>query len=421
MRKILTGLSIVAALFLSIAPVFVEPAHAAAGIFASGGGTVTAGERFTVTVKASGTTFDSLQGTISVSGPVEIVSFSPGSATWLPGKSPANGQQFVGIASATNSLVVARITLRGTKEGSGSVSVGGVKLASKGAIVGTDGGSTSFKINRALQVPGTVKVSSASHPDQNEAYAVPTVELSWDKPSGVTAFSYVFDQDSNTTPAAKETTAETSAKFENQAVGTYYFHIRAKNGDGWGGTTHFKVTIKEPDPTINDTLVKPVIAKIEKLENFQTDLEAGTLTGIVISGTGQPDYTLNLSVTPSFGELPAEALSTKIDTTGNWQLTFEQPLKAGFYTLTAQAQLDKTLSPVSDPVKVELSLAKGGNVQFITVNDAVPSPVPTPTPTPTATVLGLKRSSWVVIGVALLALLATGAVGLIIRQRNKYR
>ncbi len=63
-------------------------AFAAGGIYASGGGTKTIGQTFTITVAASGAEFDSLQGKIAVSGPVDIVSFSAGSATWLPGKTP---------------------------------------------------------------------------------------------------------------------------------------------------------------------------------------------------------------------------------------------------------------------------------------------------------------------------------------------
>ncbi|MEX1052148.1 MAG: hypothetical protein WEC83_02035, partial [Patescibacteria group bacterium] len=123
-------------------------ALAAGSITASGGGTFTNGSTFTMTVKASGATFDSLQGTISVTGPVSIVSFSAGGATWLPGKTPANNSQFVGITSSTSSLTVATIKLKGTKEGSGKVTVSGVRLAKSGSEVGTGGGSTSLTISR---------------------------------------------------------------------------------------------------------------------------------------------------------------------------------------------------------------------------------------------------------------------------------
>ena len=121
MKKIL---SLVFALIFSFSMFLAaDSVHAAGGVFPSGGGTKTVGQTFTVSVNASGTTFDSLQGIISVSGPVSVVSFAAGGATWLPGKTPANGSQFVGIATATNSLNVATITLKATAEGSGAETV----------------------------------------------------------------------------------------------------------------------------------------------------------------------------------------------------------------------------------------------------------------------------------------------------------
>lgn len=416
MVKTLTWLVIILGLMLS--PLAAVPAHAAAGIFSSGGGNFVVGEKFSVTVTASGTTFDSLQGTISVSGPVDVVSFSPGSATWLPGKSPGNGQQFVGITSATGSLTVAKITLKGNKEGSGSVNVSGVKLASKGQVVATDAGGASFKIGRAPVLPGTVNVTSPSHPNQNEFYENPTVELQWEKSAGVTDFSYVFDQNPSTTPATNQPDGPgTSAKFENQAIGTYYFHIRAKNGDGWGGTTHFKVNIKEPDPKINDTLTIPTIKKMSKLPTFATDLENGTASGIRLTGTGEPNYTMNVKFSPSLGEA-GELASVAADATGAWTVDLEKPVKVGFYTVTVQGQQEKVLTPVSEPKKFEVSIADGGKIGFIDQHDAVPSPVPTPSPTKSA-VQGSRIANLNLIWPLAVALGGTGLVAGIVQWRKR--
>jgi hypothetical protein len=409
---------ILAAAALSVSPIATLPVHAASGIFASGGKTVTEGEKFTITVKASGTNFDSLQGSISVSGPVSIVSFSAGSATWLPGKSPANGQQFVGITTTTNSLTVATIVLKGTKEGSGSVNVSGVRLAKEGAVVATDAGGTSFKINRAPVLPGQISVSSSTHPDQGQAYTERTIALAWDKPSGVTEFSYLLDQAAGTTPATKATGTGTSASYENKDIGTYYFHIRGKNGDGWGGTTHYKIMIKEPDPAINDTLDKPVIKTVTKLDPFSTDLEAGTMTGLTFTGTAPAGYTVNLSASPAFIDVPAEKLATTATAEGTWTINLDVPVKAGFYKLTAQGVMEKVLTPISDPVKVELSLAKGGEVRYITEKDIVQTPSPTPSAVPTK-VNGARSNMMTLVWVALGALVATGVVAFIVRRRRK--
>jgi hypothetical protein len=408
-----------ATIALTVAPIVAQPAHAAAGIFASGGGSVTVGDKFTVTVKASGTEFDSLQGAISVSGPASVVSFTAGGATWLPGKTPANGQQFVGIVSKTSSLTVATITLKATGEGSGSVNVSGVKLAKTGQIVATDAGGAGFTVKRAPQLPGQIKVSSSTHPDQGQVYEARTINVSWDKPNGVTEFSYLLDQSAGTTPGTKATGSGTSAAYENKDVGTYYFHIRGKNGDGWGSTTHFKIAIKEPDPKINETLTKPVIQKAVKHATFATNIDEGTLTGIMINGTAEPSYKVVLTATPSLGDVPAEKLTTTADETGAWQILLDVPVRAGFYKLTVQGMQDKILTPVSEAIRLELSIAKGGYVGFITEKDVVPTPMPSPTPSPAVTVKGARTPAMSLLWGALFALVATGVVWAVVRMRRQ--
>lgn len=411
---------LVAGALMAIAPMSAGQVLAAGGIYAGGGGNFTVGEKFTITVTAKGVRFNSLEGVISVSGPVEVLGFAPGSAQWV--KEPANNQRFVGtfLGGSSDNFTVARITLRGTKEGSGGVSVNGAKLVHEGKIVSTDSGGANFSIGRAPQPPGQIKISSPSHPDQGVAYENRDITLQWDKPAGVSEFSYLLDQSAGTVPATKADGAGTSVSYTGKEIGTYYFHIRAKNGDGWGPASHFKITIKEPDPKINDELTKPVIAAIRKAKNFQTNVSEGTLSGITLYGTGQPDFKLNLNFTPKPGDIPAEAFSTTIDPTGAWQITFDQPLKAGFYTLTAQGQQDKTLTAMSEEVKVELSVAKGGNVQFITAKDVIPSPTPTPSPSPVP-VKGLfgNSSTPAILAGLLFAVLATGGVGLFIWWRNR--
>jgi len=99
-------------------------------------------------------------------------------------------------------------------------------------------------------VAGSVNVSSSSHPDQNTWYASKDVVLAWNKPDGVTDFSYAFDTNPATIPDNSTEGADTSHTFTNSPDGTSYFHIKAKNDIGWGDTTHFKVNIDStsPDP-----------------------------------------------------------------------------------------------------------------------------------------------------------------------------
>jgi len=367
-RKFIIGVMIASlvSIFLPI------KTSAAGGIYASGGGTKTVGQTFTVYVTASGAVFKALEGTISVSGPVSIVSFSPGGATWT--SSPANGVHFVGmVVGGTDSLTVASIKLRATGIGNGAVSVSSVRLADNGVEVGSGAGSASFAIEAAPDLPGSVKVTSTSHPDPNTAYDVTTIVLSWNKESGVDAFSYLLDQAEGTTPPAKTTDTKTTITYPDKAVGTYYFHIRAHKSDGWGSTTHFKINIKEPDAKIDEALSKPSDIKIERDASAVNNIDDGTLTGIIITGKTEPGYTANIVLDPAPTLPEGKTLTAIADTEGNFKLLIDVALKAGLYKLTVQGQKEKVLTPLSDLIKFEISLKEGGTINIITSDDINPT------------------------------------------------
>lgn len=365
MKRLSFFLMIIATILISIP----SSAKAAAGIFASGGGEKTVGQTFTITVSASGAEFDSFEGGISVSGPVDVLAFSPGNATWLPGKAPSNGGQFVGITSPTSSLTVATIKLKAKGVGKGSINVPNGKLARNGVVTGSDSGGASFSIVRAPEPPSGPNVTSSSHPDQNSSYEATTIALSWDKAKGVDAFSYLLDQSENTKVANKTTSTDTTATFPDKTIGTYYFHIKAHNGDGWGDTTHFKITIKEPEAKINPALSAPKIEKIEKLNSFINDIKNGTVSGILIAGTTEPNFVANLSINPTPTIPEGRKLSATADELGNWEINLDYPIVSGFHKITIQGQKDKVLTPISEEVRFEISQIKGGNVHILTAED----------------------------------------------------
>jgi len=360
--------AIMIALMFSIA-MLPTKSLAAGGIYASGGGKVTVGQTFTVNVTASGATFDTVSGAISVSGPVSVVSFAAGDATWI--NRPTNGGSFNGafLGDKKTSFTIATIKLKGSSVGSGAVTVSGASLKNAGSVVGTGTGNASFTIEKAPDLPGAVKVSSPSHADQATAYETTTIELAWTKDSGVDGFSYLLDQAEGTTPTTKITDANTSAAYPNNAVGTYYFHIRAHKPDGWGGTTHFRINIKEPDAKINSSLAKPSDIKIEKDSNFVNNIKEGTVTGIVITGKTEPGFTANITITPAPTMPEGRTLTAAADSSGNWRLLIDFPIAVGFHKLTVQGQKEKVLTPISDEITFEISQAKGGSINILTDND----------------------------------------------------
>lgn len=359
-------------LFALTVLLFPTKSLAAAGIFASGGGTITVGQTFTVNVTASGATFDTVSGSISVSGPVSVVSCVAGEATWI--NKPSSGGSFNGafLGEKKNSFTVATIKLKATGTGNGAVNISGASLKNAGSVVGTSAGGASFKIEKAPDLPGAPKVSSASHPDQNAAYEATTIELAWIKDAGVDGFSYILDQAEGTTPAAKTTDASTSITYTDKAVGIYYFHIRAHKADGWGGTTHFKINIKEPDAKIDASLSKPSDIKIEKDSEFVNNIKEGTVAGIVITGKTEPGFTANLTLTPTPILPEGKTLTAVAGEEGNFRLLIDFPIASGYHTLTIQGQKEKVLTPISDIITFEIVQAKGGSINILTGDDTNP-------------------------------------------------
>ena len=343
---------------------------AAGGIYASGGKTVTVGSTITVNVVASGATFDTVSGSISVSGPVSVTSFVAGDATWL--NKPTNGGSFNGafLGDKKTSFTIATIKLKGTGIGSGSVNVSGVSLKNAGAVVGSGAGGTNFTIQKAPDLPGAVKVSSSTHPDPAVAYEATSIALSWVKDAGVDGFSYILDQAEGTTPGTKADSAETSISYPDKAIGVYYFHIRAHKADGWGTTAHFKITIKEPDAKIDTTLSAPSDIKIDKSNSFINSIVDGTVTGIKISGVTEPGFTATLTLTPTPTLPEGKTLTAIADTDGKFEVLLDYPVIAGYHKLTIQGQLLKVLTPVSDEIVFEISQSKGGSINILTTEDA---------------------------------------------------
>lgn len=345
-------------------------ALAAGGIYASGGKTITVGSTLTISVVASGATFDTVHGTISVSGPVTVTSFTAGDATWI--SRPSNGGTFDGafLGQKKTSFTVATIKLKGNSVGSGSVSVSGASLKNAGATVGTGSGNTSFTVQKAPELPGAVAVTSTSHPDQAAAYEATTIDLAWTKDSGVDNFAYLLDQVADTTPPSTATDANTSVSYPDKAIGIYYFHIKAHKTDGWGPVTHFKVTIKEPEAKIDETLAKPNNLVIKEADNFVNNIEDGTVSGLTISGTTIPNYTANITLTPAPTLPEGKTLSAVADEQGNFTVLIDYPIASGFHILTVQGALLKVLTPISDPVRFEVSQANGGKISILTDSDS---------------------------------------------------
>ena len=365
-----------------------------AGISVAGGGEKTVGQTFTVSIVASGASFDSFQGTLNVSGSLEVISVTPGSATWLPGREPKVGDQFVGITKETSSLTIATLKLRAKSEGTGKVEVTGVKLARAGSLVGESAGAATFTIKRPPELPSAVTVNSTTHPDPNQSYEATTVVLTWTRGKGVIGFSYLLDQNAGTTPPAKATSNETSVTYSNLQPGTYYFHIRAQGQDGFGPATHFKISIKPPEPKEDPNLAAPSQIKISKADDFENDVKEGLVKGIIISGKSEKGFEIIALLNPLPPAYVGKTLSAVAGEDGSFQIKISEKIPSGFYKLILYGKKDLTLTKKSEEIRFEISQKEGGEIAIISDTDAFsPTPAATPASSPTPSQASFEKLS----------------------------
>jgi len=111
--------------------------------------------------------------------------------------------------------------------------------------------------NLTILPPEGPKVFSSTHPSLNRWYKDNNPIFYWDKETGVTDFSYDLDRDPQGIPDNISEGNSNSAFFNDIADGIWYFHVKAKKGESWGGVSHYLVQIDTTPP-------KDFIIKIEK-------------------------------------------------------------------------------------------------------------------------------------------------------------
>jgi len=105
--------------------------------------------------------------------------------------------------------------------------------------------------------PEGPKVFSSTHTDQNKWYKNNNPTFSWEKEEGVTDFSYTLDQDASGVPDNVSERAQTSISFSNVKDEVWYFHVKAKKAEVWGGTSHYLVRIDSTPPASFTPEVSP--------------------------------------------------------------------------------------------------------------------------------------------------------------------
>jgi len=116
---------------------------------------------------------------------------------------------------------------------------------------GSWGGTAHYRVNIDVSLPGAPTVTSSTHPDQDTWYSNDDLSFSWSAgdTSGITGYSYDLDQAATTIPDEISEGTGTSTSYTDKANGTWWFHVKAKNGSGlWGETAHYQVNIDVNPP-----------------------------------------------------------------------------------------------------------------------------------------------------------------------------
>ena len=249
-----------------------------------------------------------------------------------------------------------------------SVSSGNVKRAD-GA--GTEILSTRESAEFAIQEPpaGTPVISSSSHPDQNAWYQNRTVSLAWEAGSGAQGFAYLLDQNPQTIPADSSLGTATAKTYPDLVDGIYYFHLKAKNDEGWSNSAHFKIQIDATAPLPFKIVSDPSPERVFRaplLSFFTTDATSGinhyevSLDGTVLENTAQTYYRF----TRIRGGL-REARVTAYDKAGNSQ---EAKLNLVVVSVPAPEILTPTEGetiPLFGQLPITVKISAAGTVEFV--------------------------------------------------------
>jgi len=177
----------------------------------------------------------------------------------------------------TSSGLVSTITFRAINSGETAVSIldsSQVLLDDgKGTNILSSVGRGVYKIS--IPPPEGPKVFSPTHPDQNKWYSNNSPTLSWETEEMVTDFSYSLDDSFYGVPDNISEGDYTSVSYTGLEDGIWYFHVKAKKGDAWGGITHYILLIDTVPPAVftisfEPALRSPVMTSKEPIVSFIT-------------------------------------------------------------------------------------------------------------------------------------------------------
>jgi len=269
---------LIISIFLFLAPSFIF-AEGGSLYFSPASGTFFVGETFDVSifVNSGGESINAVKVDLKFDpSRLQIASPTAGKSfieVWVTQPAYSNiegtasflgGIPFPGIK--TSAGLVSTITFRAISPGETAVFFSDSSKILRNDPKGTDILTSKGRGYYALTIPppeGPI-VFSPTHPDTNKWYKDNNPTFSWEKEEGVTDFSYTFDRDSTGIPDNVSQGSHTAVSYGEIEDGIWYFHIKAKKGGVWGGTSHYAVRIDSTPPASFIPTVDPDTRTVEK-------------------------------------------------------------------------------------------------------------------------------------------------------------
>lgn len=99
-----------------------------------------------------------------------------------------------------------------------------------------------------LSPPEGPKIFSTTHSSLTTWYKNNNPAFSWEKLPNIADFSWSLDQDPSGIPDNVAESSDNSASFSDIGDGTWYFHVKARVGNIWGGVSHYPIHIDITPP-----------------------------------------------------------------------------------------------------------------------------------------------------------------------------
>lgn len=346
-------------------------ANAASLYFSPQSGSYTVGSTFAVNiyVESKDQAMNAASGVISFpSDKLEITSLSKtGSifSLWVQDPSFSNTQGVInfegivlnpGFTGASGKAISINFRTKAAGNASLAFSSGSV-LANdgKGTNILTGMGNATFSIGAVepeapkivapagvAGTPAAPEINSPTHPDPDKWYAVKDAKFIWNAPEDITGVRLLMGKDPQAVPTITYTSPITSKEITDVTDGTWYFSVRLRNAQGWGGISHFRFRIdtKPPEPFVIKFVDGKETDNPRPTALFDT---ADTLSGIDYYKVkiGEGNF-FSLSGTEVIKENP---YTMPLQSPGKRTILVQAYDRAGNYATDAEEFIIKTLEP----------------------------------------------------------------------------